>query len=102
MFTSRAFLDLGLTRRSVNHSMLVLKHGAMNEWVEVLFCFLNMDIQFFHQLLSIRLFFSTEFPLYLYQKSICLYIPVPSPGAGFVLVWFVFPHSLLVFWAVLN
>lgn len=69
-------------------------------WSFVLFFAYGYPI--FHQLLSIRLFFSTESPLYLYQKSICLCIPVCFPGAGFVLFWLVFPHSLLVFWTVLK
>lgn len=41
----------------------------------------------------IRLLFSSEFP-----KSICLYIPVPSPRADLVVFWFVFLHSWFSFW----
>ena len=50
-----------------------------------------MYFQFLQQFSLYGIF--TEFPLLLYPKSICLYIPVPFPGADLAVFWFVFPHS---------
>ena len=71
----------------------------------------QMDIQFL-QLCSTHLLFSTEFPLYLCKislvlmyfmqnPSVCIFLSL-FPGTGFILLWFVVPHSLFVFETELN
>ena len=71
-------------------SVLPVKHGAMNV-VKLFFSVIlisNSSNSFF---LYDNYF--AESPLELYPKAICLYIPIPSPGADLVVFWFA-KHNL--------
>ena len=61
--------------------------------------FWAMDIQFLQQLCSTNLLFSTEFPLYFYAQSACIFL---YPTQVSFLFSFVVPHSLFVFETALN
>lgn len=92
-FTSRAFLALGLTYRSINLSVLVLKHRVMNE--VLYYFFLANGYPVFTTTLLHKFIIFHWISLVL-LCTVCVYISVPH--TGFIFVFLCCPPFFICVW----